>query len=406
MSDSSISHVPLESCHNVKTRKNTDDRCTNPATHGSYCGRHYKNPVKWNPICIDTESIAARVHIRRKEASCSTPTTQSKAIRTLQAWYRMHIRFNNVRKRGLAYYNRSITTNDSDFFSTDSMNDIEPVMFFSFTDDRHHAYGFDVRSIYTLIYRAHIHNEPVHNPFTRAPIENATVQKVHALVKHLRKRNISVEWAPLTPPTPEQQWRMKVVDLFTKIDELNYYSSPDWFIHLDVYGQREFYTELQAIWTYRAGLSMTQKNTIVPNYIHTLFRYPSWALATHTLESMQKINTGVIRTIITSADDRNDRILGAMYVMSALTLVNEQARTAYPWLYESVIDTSPTHAYPAPQRRGALGNLLGIRWLQELLARAPEQDSPPLLLLPPPHTEPTSIPQSESESKSESDSDE
>jgi hypothetical protein len=62
-----------------------------------------------------------------------------------------------------------------------------------------------------------------------------------------------------------------------------------------------------------------------------------------------------------------------MYVISAFTIVNEEARAAYPWLYESVRAEDPV---PAPMRRVGffgtmLGGLLGI----------------PPLALPPAHTD-------------------
>jgi hypothetical protein len=175
---------------------------------------------------------------------------------------------------------------------------------------------------------------------------------------------------------------MKVVDLFAKIDELNYYSSPDWFIGLDRDQQRKFYRELHAIWSHKAGLSIQQKNTIVPQHMQRLFRHAPWALTEQSLESLQKINMNVIRLMISSAEDRNDRILGAMYVVSTLTLVNEQARNAYPWLHESVFeDEHETHYMPHQP-------LFGIGWLNDLLSIANNRiPVPPPLELPPPQSE-------------------
>jgi hypothetical protein len=90
-----------------------------------------------------------------------------------------------------------------------------------------------------------------------------------------------------------------------------------------------------------------------------------------------------IRTMITSAEDRNDRILGAMYIISTLTLVSDSARQAYPWLYESVVtpedmDTMPP---PAPLRFFGLGG-----WLNDIFNLTGAQNMPPLLLPPPQNT--------------------
>jgi hypothetical protein len=208
------------------------------------------------------------------------------------------------------------------------------------------------------------------------------------------------EWAPLAPPTPEQQVRMKVVDLFNKIDELNYYSSPDWFLELDQRGQRYLYTTLHDIWTHRAGLSMTQKASLVPQFQHRLFRHPPWAIRELPLETLQRLNMATIRMLITSAADRNDRILGAMYVVTALTVVNETARTAYPWLYESVAEEEAEPAAAAVAaaaahiqvRRNGIIHALGIGWLNDLLALTAAAGGgaaaePPVLELPPPAAE-------------------
>jgi hypothetical protein len=297
------------------------------------------------------------------------------------------------RKHGPAYWYRQLCTNDCDFFSTESLNDISGVTFYSYKDADNHVYGFDIRSIHALLYRARISGEPALNPFTRSPFPTFVNQQVTRCVRSLAQWRLPTEWAPLTPPTPEQQLRMKIVDIFAKIDELNYYSSPDWFIDLDADGQRRFYGDLFNIWTHRANLSMAQKNTIVPGFAVRLFRTPRWALADMSLESLQKLNLGIMRQMITSAADRNDRILGAMYVVSTLTLVCDGARTAYPWLYESVVEEpAPPEARILHERRPALANLLGIGWLQELLAlrdgleaAAPDRAAavPPLQLPPP-----------------------
>jgi hypothetical protein len=372
MSDSDrISHVGSETCKNIKSRKNPKLRCSNPATHGDYCGIHFKHPHIW--VAKSPETISKRVK-RRRELVANGPQ-----ISKIQKWYRFWRTFRLPLRHGPGFWDRTVNVNDTDFFSTDKLSDIPNVYFFSFRDTDNHCYGFDTRSIHSILYRARNAGEEPLNPYTRATIPSAVKTKVAILVKWLTKRGYSTEWAPLEPPTPEQQWRMKVVDLFTKIDELNYYSSPDWFITLSRDGQRTFYRELHAIWSHRAGLSLQQKNTIVPQFMSRLFRHAPWALGDQSLESLQKINMNVIRQLITTAEDRNDRILGAMYVVSTLTLVNEQARNAYPWLYESVaVDEEDVHI-PA----GA--PLFG--WLNHFLAMANQVTAPitpPPLQLPPP----------------------
>jgi hypothetical protein len=264
-------------------------------------------------------------------------------------------------------------------------------MFFSYAEPDKHVYGFDIRSIHTLLYRARQEGEKALNPYTRTEFPTGVARRVSSRVRWLARHGFPTEWAPLTPPTPEQATRMKIVDLFSRIDELNYYSSPDWFIELTAAGHARFYRELYMIWNVRAGLTSAQKNAIVPQFHTRLFRVPPAAARGMTLEAVQKLNMGVIRLMIGSAADRNDRILGAMYVVSTLTLVHEGARTAYPWLYESVAEGGA--AVVAAEAPVGGGGIFGIQmnWITQILAAvgalegaAAAADEPPPLELPAP----------------------
>lgn len=342
-------------CGNRKSANDPNTQCRYTALHGSYCGKHYRNPHPWIPPTPPSSPHSE---------SYSLPDS---IIKTLVWHYRVYKR----RKHGIGYWDRSICTNDYDFFSTDACVDISDCMFYSYIDANNHVYGFDIRSIYSLIQRARISGETPVNPYTRADIPTSVVKQVTQIVKDLQKRNLPTLWEPLTCDTPDQQWRMQTVDLFGKIDELNYYSSPEWFMSLTDRGQRQFYSELYAIWTHRAGLSIQQKNTIVPNYSRKMFLFNPVFLGGRPVEFIRQLNLSTITALITSATDRNDRILGAMYVISALTIVNTQARTAYPWLYESVGDAMPLPAQNlifANERLFGMGHLLANGWLHDIFA--------------------------------------
>jgi len=88
--------------------------------------------------------------------------------------------------------------------------------------------------------------------------------------------------------------------------------------------------------------------------------------------------------MITSAEDRNDRIIGAMYIISTLTLVCNPAREAYPWLYESVLAHEDVIMEPVHPQVHFFG--LG-GWLNDIFNIAVPQPMPPLLLPPPHNTE-------------------
>jgi len=351
-------------CKNIKSKKLEGEQCKNIATHGDYCGIHYKKPV---PFGMTVRKV-------RKLNKLSIKKIRDEKAHRVATWIYKQMRNRRVRIQGVGLVDRHLLANDSDFFSTESLVDLSGLYFFSYIDGGQ-VYGFDIRSIHTLIGRT-TGTAPT-NPYTRTPIPELVLQKIRSRIATLQKMGHSTVWIPLEPPTPEQQWRMRVVDLFAKIDELNYYSSPDWFIDLSHRQQRTFYRELQTIWSFRAGLSEEQKASIVPDYGSVLFTMNPWSVIDLTEHAIRKLNMNTIRLLITSARDRQDRILGAMYVVSALTLVSEGAKREYPWLHESV--------YEPPIVRNVVYELPTTRfdWINRFF-QMQREGGIPLLQLPPP----------------------
>lgn len=364
-----ISHVlssPIQ-CGNIQSKRKPKIRCKNPATHGQFCGIHYKSPRPWVPSSPNKLTVNKKV----KEYIQSHTDAVIQIIR----WWRSVRGLYLFSKRGPAYYDRLCPVNDADFFSTDKITDISGAYFFSYKGDDNHVYAFDIRSIHSLLENAKQSNIIAENPYNRAVITDSVKDKVTSVVALLKAHGCTTTWSPLTPATPEQQFRMKVVDVFHIIDELNYYSSPDWFLNMDTRAHRRFYAELHDIWVHRAGLSLIQKNLIVPGFPQKIFRHAPWSLRDAPLETIQKLNLNTIRFFIKSAEDRNDRILGAMYIVTALTIVCPGARDAYPWLFESVGSPTGPPLHPLFEINNQLG------WLNQLLAEAA---GPPPLQLPPP----------------------
>ena len=66
-------------------------------------------------------------------------------------------------------------------------------------------------------------------------------------------------------------------------------------------------------------------------------RMPSF----HTLQTLTEITDiqknvlSILEKIVNSAISRDNKALGACYVLGALTLVNNDAAVALPWLYQS-----------------------------------------------------------------------
>jgi hypothetical protein len=290
---------------------------------------------------------------------------------------RFRWRLRSLLRQGPARFARDLSNNTTDLVSGDEIAAIKGSLFFSYCDPSDsNIYSFDIRSIHSLLHHATLDAAIPLNPYTRAIIPPTIIATCMRHVDWCRKHGLPVEWSPLIPPTPEQQWNLRVVELFHEINELNYYSNPEWFLAMDVDDHQLFYRELYDIWTFRAFLTAAQKNTIVPDYQRKIFQRSPLHIP-DTLEALQRLNRSTIKHMIRSAVNVNDRILGAMYVISAFTMVNEEARAAYPWLYESVrmeeevpvIDVVPHR--PFGFLAAFLDGLVGPRM--------------PVLRLPPPH---------------------
>ena len=51
--------------------------------------------------------------------------------------------------------------------------------------------------------------------------------------------------------------------------------------------------------------------------------------------NVQKVVLEILEKLVNSGSDNDSKALGAYYVLGALTLVNEPAATALPWLFQS-----------------------------------------------------------------------
>ena len=351
-------------CKNIRSKRNPTVKCNSPATHGEFCGRHFRNPTRWRP---------SRGALRR---ICSPFTTETREAGTLIATaLKLRWRLRSLLRQGPARFERSLSNNTTDLVNYEEIATIKGPSLFSYRDPTDlYIYAFDIRSIHTLLHHAYIDATEPLNPYTRAVIPPTVVAACARHVAWCRRHGVVVEYTALTPPTPEQEWKLKIVELFHRLNELHYYSSPEWFLSMDEADHRLFYRELYEIWTFRAFLTTVQKNTIVPDYQRKLFQRSPLHIP-DTLEALQRLNRSVIRHLIGSAEDVQDRILGAMYVISAFTMVNEEARAAYPWLYESVRE-EPAVPAPAPARP--------FRFLTALLGGLLGREAPPPLALPPP----------------------
>jgi hypothetical protein len=134
----------------------------------------------------------------------------------------------------------------------------------------------------------------------------------------------------------EKAIELRALALFQTIDSLGNYSNPQWFLSLNRTQIIKFVRELSDIWNYRAQLSQETKRSICPPngdpfrnlsmpYVHTEVN----------MINVKKVVLEVLEKFVNSGSDKDSKSLGAYYVLGCLTLVNTEAATSLPWLFQS-----------------------------------------------------------------------
>ena len=238
---------------------------------------------------------------------------------------------------GPAYLNRSICTNDSDFLTGEELKDMKGSQFFSYKDVDGFIYGFDIISLYNLIIKT---EGMVKNPYNRNNITKRVINNMKSLIRlsKILKINIELVIEDISIELSSQKnVELRILDLFQNINSLGNYSEPVWFSSLDRFQIIRFLRDLTDIWNYRAQLSNETKRCICPpsgdpfrnisyNYLHN----------EPNIEKIKQTALDILEKFVNTGIDKDNKSLGAYYVLGALTLVNENAAASLPWLYQSV----------------------------------------------------------------------
>lgn len=241
---------------------------------------------------------------------------------------------------GPAFKNRKICTNDTDFITMEKLNELDFNQFFSYKDVDGFIYGFDLASIFSLIYMKHNCKKTSQNPYNRNNIPVEVLMDIKILIKIGKILNkkiyLEIQDDPLNISN-EKAIELRALSLFQNINALGNYSNSEWFLSLSRNNLIKFVREICDIWNYRAQLSVEVKNKICPPngnpfrnlsipYIHTEIDN----------NNVKKVILEVLEKLVNSGVDADSKSLGAYYVLAALTLVNNDAATSLPWLFQSV----------------------------------------------------------------------
>ena len=245
---------------------------------------------------------------------------------------------------GPALKRREICTNDTDFVTMDDLKDLQYGQFYSFKDNDGRVYGFDIASIYNLIYKntdtINISKVGGINPYNRNKIPCFVMIDLKMIIRTSKILNIKVNVdfdTDIGNVSNAKTVEMRALSLFQNIDSLGNYSSPEWFLTLNRNQLIKFLRELSDIWNYRAQLSNEIKQNICPPNGDPFRNINlSYIMNENDVLNIKKNILDVLEKFVNNGVDRDSKTLGAYYVLGALTLVNDSAATSLPWLFQSV----------------------------------------------------------------------
>ena len=261
----------------------------------------------------------------------------SSYIIKIQKVFRGHIVKKYIGLHGPAAIKRNLCTNSTDFVSMEPLEEIKFNQFLSYKDEDGFIYGFDITSLFNLFSKnGNINN----NPYNRNKIPDTILKNIKTLLRlsKILKITIVLDLEDETPSISEEKVvELRALSLFQNIDSLGNYSNCNWFLSLNRNQIIRFVRELADIWSYRAQLSVETKRAICPPNGDP-FRNLNMSLIhiSPNFNIVRKVVLEVLEKLVNTGVDKDSKSLGAYYVLGSLTLVNQDAATALPWLFQSL----------------------------------------------------------------------
>ena len=260
----------------------------------------------------------------------------------IQQIWRGYIYRKYIKGIGPGFKDRKKCNNQTDFYSLQPLHEIPYNQFFSYMDEDKFIYGFDILSLYNLIKKMKRKN--ARNPYNRNKIPKLIINNMlfHIELSYTLNIPLNLQIEKYENFCKEEQLEMEILELFQEIDNLGNYTNMQWFLNLNRNQLIRYCRELHDIWMYRAELSQDTRRDICPPTGNP-FQQINFATITHIgFHELRELTLNMMKKLVRSGINRDNQCLGTYYLLSALTLVNDEAAIALPWLYESVV-YNPNH---------------------------------------------------------------
>ncbi len=226
-------------------------------------------------------------------------------------------------KHGPAYNNLNVSNNITEFYSLEHIQNIDRKYFISFKDHDNFIYTFDVRSL-KYLFNKYVFD----NPYNRLKFPQYIIDSVNnwTLDINLNNNTLSNKIS-----LKKHDIKRRVTDLFQIMDSLDQYTNVKWFNDLNINQLKDYYRSLEDIWNYRAQLDIQKKWEIIQDSeLFTLSVMKFYKL--RNLQDIQNIILDNIEKLITKGINRQNRVLGCLYVLSSFAEISQEAHNELAWL--------------------------------------------------------------------------
>lgn len=328
---------------NTRCKMKAKWRGNEGAWHGvCLCQRHYNMGLE-NIITI-YHADASQILKKKKKPTLKTNKLHSRKVNSsyeytkddvnhiikIQSHIRRKIVNISIRDRGIAVFCRHLITNNTDFAEFSDIKNSKEISnndFISYIDDKKRHWGFHIASFKELL---KITNT---NPYSTNKIPEDVISKFKKLLEKIEKtKSIEIHKEKITDPKIIIQ--QKCIKVFQIIDSLGQYTQCKWFLDLNIAQLKELYKQVEDIWNYRAEL----KNEDKLKYVKDGKLFVKKINEINAIKSKNQLIHLLLDDfykLVTEGETKSDCQTGALWILSALTIVSFDARASMSWLFQS-----------------------------------------------------------------------
>jgi hypothetical protein len=264
--------------------------------------------------------------------------TQHKCATTIQRRFRGYLVCLWLKlKRG----ENGAPVNESDFYTMEPIEEMDFVHYVNYTEAKSNtSYVFNVQSLISLVAKT----GNLLNPYTREDMTESLLRrmmKINKLTNILFPRQVLalaqepvLVHRPALPIDSSINYNGLITELFIKIDELGNYTNVLWFLHLSNTQLRVLVLRLYHLWGH---IDTELRRQICPKRnpfsVGNIGAFD--ANDARTIAENRAIALRIGETMVYDGELQEHRTLGAMYFLTAMTVVSNAVRQAIPWLYEN-----------------------------------------------------------------------